>query len=77
MRKARRTYPNLASYLEGTGQTQHQLAQRLGMSQPAISKLVRGLLQPSLHEALRISRIVGVPVESLVTRGDDIPVEKS
>lgn len=77
MKKQHRTYPNLASYLEGTGLTQVELARKLGVSQPIISKLVRGLCQPSLHEALRISRLTGVPVESLVTRGADIPVEKS
>lgn len=65
---ARRTYPNLRSYLKGTGQTQADLAARLGKSQPFISKLLNGLIQPSLHEALRISERCGVPVESLVTR---------
>lgn len=64
----RRTYPNLTSYLDSTGTTQAALADRLGRSQAFISKLVNGITQPSLDEALRISRICRVPVESLVTR---------
>ena len=64
----RRTYPNLTSYLEATGQTQAELAHRLDKSQAFISKLVNGLVQPSLDEALRIAHICRVPVESLVTR---------
>lgn len=64
----RRTYPNLTSYLEAEGLTQAELAVKLRRSQAYISKLVNGLQQPSLDEALRISRVCRVPVESLVTR---------
>ena len=64
----RRTYPNLTSYLEDTGLTQAELAVKLDRSQAFISKLVNGIQQPSLDEALRIARICRVPVESLVTR---------
>lgn len=74
MRKSiRRTYPDLTAYLDATGQTQAQLAAKLGRSQPFISKLLRGLAQPSLGEALRIASEVGVPVESLVSRERNIP----
>jgi transcriptional regulator with XRE-family HTH domain len=73
----RRTYPNLTRYLEDTRQTQAQLAARLGRSQAFISKLVRGLIQPSLDEALRISTEIGVPVESLVSRERNIPTGKT
>lgn len=74
---ARRTYPNLSTYLRDTGKTQAQLALDLGRSQGYISKLVRGLLQPSLDEALSISAQLGIPVESLVSRERNILVEKS
>jgi transcriptional regulator with XRE-family HTH domain len=40
----------------------------LHRSQAYVSKLVNGLQQPSLNEALRIANLCGVPVESLVTR---------
>lgn len=65
---SRRTYPNLVAYLEGTGQTQAQLAARLERSQAFVSKLVNGLAQPSLDEALRVASICRIPVESLVSR---------
>jgi transcriptional regulator with XRE-family HTH domain len=65
---ATRTYPNLTAYLESTGLTQAELATKLQRSQAYISKLVNGLQQPSLDEALRIARVCRVPVESLVTR---------
>lgn len=65
---ARRTYPNLTAYLDDTGQNQVELAARLRRSQAFVSKLVNGLAQPSLHEALRIARICRIPVESLVSR---------
>lgn len=75
-RTAQRTYANIASYLEQTGITQAELATILGRSQAFVSKLVNGLSQPSLHEALRISRKIGIPVETLVSRGGNIPVGK-
>lgn len=62
----RRTYPNLRTYFDETGQTQEKLARRLGVSQAAISKIVNGKVEPSLELALRISRAAGVPLESLV-----------
>ena len=71
-----RTYPNLTAYLEGTNTTQVELAAKLNRSQAFISKLVNGITQPSLNEALRISRICRVPVESLVTRDVVMPEEK-
>ena len=65
-----RTYPSIAAYLDATGSTQVELAERLGISQAYLSKIARGLQQPSLDEALRISRILRVPVESLVSENN-------
>lgn len=76
-RTLRRTYPDLTSYLEATGQTQAELAAKLGKSQAFISKLRRGLIQPSLDEALRIASEIGIPVESLVSPRGNILAEKS
>jgi transcriptional regulator with XRE-family HTH domain len=67
-RKTLRTYENLSGYLDDTGSTQAELAGKLRKSQAYVSKLVNGLHQPPLHEALRIARLCRVPVESLVTR---------
>lgn len=69
-----RTFPDLATYLRASGLTQAQLAQRLQISQAYMSKLVRRLQQPSLDEALRISRLCRIPVESLVAQ-DSRPSE--
>jgi transcriptional regulator with XRE-family HTH domain len=65
---ALRTYPNITAYMKATGQSQVELAARLGRSQAFVSKLVNGLTQPSLTEALRIASICRIPVETLVTR---------
>jgi DNA-binding XRE family transcriptional regulator len=65
---AKRTYPSIAARMADTGETQAELAEILGVSQPYMSKIVRGLQQPGLDEALRIARIMRVPVESLVAR---------
>jgi transcriptional regulator with XRE-family HTH domain len=73
-RTFRRTYPNITAYLEATGQTQQELAAKLGKSQAFVSKLRRGLVQPSLDEALRISGELGIPVESLVSPRGNILV---
>jgi transcriptional regulator with XRE-family HTH domain len=72
----RRTYPDLVTFLEETGTTQVELAMRLGLSQPYMSRIVRGLQQPPLDLALQIARMARVPVESLVRADLDIPVQK-
>lgn len=72
----RRTYPNLATYLEETGTTQAELAERLGLSQGYLSRLIRGLQQPTLDLALVIARMTRIPIESLVRAESGIPAEK-
>jgi transcriptional regulator with XRE-family HTH domain len=62
----RRTYPNVTIFLAETGITQAKMAHDLGLSQGYISRLRRGLQQPPLDLALRISRYARVPIESLV-----------
>jgi DNA-binding XRE family transcriptional regulator len=64
----KRTYPNIAARIKATGETQAELAELLGVSQPFMSKIIRGIQQPSLDEALRIADKLRVPVESLVAR---------
>jgi transcriptional regulator with XRE-family HTH domain len=76
-RTAQTTYPNLLAFLEATGTTQVELAQLLRRSQGYISRLVNGIQQPSLDEALRIAKITGIPVESLAVRPRHMPVKKA
>jgi transcriptional regulator with XRE-family HTH domain len=65
---AKRTYPDLLTFLNENHLTQEQFARRLGISQSYMSKLIRGLQEPPLKLALRISRLARVPLESLVAR---------
>jgi transcriptional regulator with XRE-family HTH domain len=58
-----RRYCNLRDYLKGTGTTQRELAERVGVTQSAISMAANGH-SLSLGLAKRISAATGVPVES-------------
>lgn len=65
MRK-RLTHADLGAYLTASGLTQTQFAAALGVSQPTISRAVRGRgVHPAL--ALRIARVARVPLSSLVS----------
>jgi DNA-binding XRE family transcriptional regulator len=44
---------------------QWQLARRLRMSRPYVSRLCSGQIQPSMVAALRIAHCVGKPVEQI------------
>lgn len=67
-RKPRRTYPDLRTYFEESGETQVAFAGRLKRSQPWVSRIVNGQAEPSIEEALLISKLTGVPLESLIAR---------
>jgi transcriptional regulator with XRE-family HTH domain len=58
-------YNSLAAYLEDTGTTQYQLAAKLGISTPAMSRIVRGLQMPNPQLAMDIQELTGVTIESL------------
>lgn len=60
------TYKSLADYLAKTGQTQEELAEALGISQPAISGYIAGRAMPRPALALRIAAHTGVSVEALM-----------
>lgn len=59
-------YRNLAEYIKQGLETQEELATRLGVSQPTISRAKAGQ-SVSLRMAKRISAGTGVPLESLGT----------
>jgi DNA-binding XRE family transcriptional regulator len=44
---------------------QWQLARRLRMSRPYVSRLCSGQIQPSMVAALRIAHCVGKPIEQI------------
>jgi transcriptional regulator with XRE-family HTH domain len=66
----KRTYPSIAARIADTRETQAELAEKIGVSQAYMSKIIRGLQQPPLDDALRYARILRVPVESLVARAN-------
>jgi transcriptional regulator with XRE-family HTH domain len=59
-------YRTLADYLARAGETQTDLARRVGCSQAVISRVAAGLQAPSFRLALRISKAARVPVASLL-----------
>lgn len=59
-----RRYPNLAVYLMQTGDTMLDLAEAVGVTQPQISRIVRGLSIPRPALARKLSDHCGIPVES-------------
>lgn len=59
-------YLSVADYLEQTGKTQEELATRLGISRSHVSLIADRKRQPPLDLALKIVRVTGVPIESLV-----------
>lgn len=63
-----RTFPDLKTYLNETGETQERLAERLGITQSYMSKIVRNLQQPELKLALLIAKKTHVPLESLIRK---------
>lgn len=64
--KKRRQYRSLHEWLDRTGTPQYVLARLTGISEPALSMLLRGSRRCSLVKALRLSEVTGVPVENLV-----------
>lgn len=64
-RSARR-YRNLADYFTRSGDTQAQLAARLGVSQAQISRITSGFRVPRAALAFRLATYCNVPIESFV-----------
>jgi transcriptional regulator with XRE-family HTH domain len=63
-----RTYPDLKAYLDATKTTQETLATELGISQSYMSRIIRGIHQPTLPLALKIADHCAIPLEALVKR---------
>lgn len=66
--KPQRIFPNLKTYFEESDDTQMAFAARLNRSQSWVSRVVNGETEPSIEEALLISRMANVPLESLSVR---------
>jgi transcriptional regulator with XRE-family HTH domain len=60
----RRTYPDLATYLEDSGDTQAQVARAVGAQQAHISRIAAGELVPRPALAARIAKYARIPLDS-------------
>jgi transcriptional regulator with XRE-family HTH domain len=59
---SKRRYTSLADYLTRSGETQEQLAERVGYSQPSISLALKG--RGSFRLLKAIADATGVPLDS-------------
>jgi transcriptional regulator with XRE-family HTH domain len=59
---AKHRYTSLADYFHRSGETQEELAERIGMSQPTISLAKHG--RGSYKTLRKIAKATGVPLES-------------
>lgn len=56
----------LATYLENTGTSQTEFAKRVGVSQPTISDIIRGVHSPSVDLLKRIAKETRLSVDKLL-----------
>jgi putative transcriptional regulator len=54
------------------GMTQSQLADQVGVARVSILSIEKGHFIPTIETALRISRVLGVPVEEIFWIKDDL-----
>lgn len=66
-RRSKRTYPNLRTYFEKSGDNQAAFGTRVNRSQSWVSRVTTGELEPSLADALMVSEAARVPLESLIS----------
>ncbi|QOS99839.1 helix-turn-helix domain-containing protein [Brevibacterium sp. JNUCC-42] len=56
---------NLKGILEERGIKQKWLQERVGLSRTALNRVINGLSTPSLDAALRIAKVLEIPVEAI------------
>ena len=60
----------LADWFRRSHQSQHSLAERLGVSDATISRYVSGERQPSLRVAVQLAQATGLPVSAFLSSPD-------
>ena len=50
---------------EGAGQSQGELAERIGVTRQTVNAIEQGKYSPSLEVAFKIARVFGVPLEQV------------
>ena len=63
-RRHRPRYPDLATYIQRTGDTQRRIAEQIGVSQAYISRVKDGKLVPSPELAERLAAYAHIPLDS-------------
>jgi transcriptional regulator with XRE-family HTH domain len=63
-RRQKAQYPDLATYIRKTGDTQEAIARAVGVSQAAISRIVTGDHRPRPDLALRLAVYARIPLDS-------------
>ena len=63
---------NIYKRLKQRHMTQHELAARIGVHDPTMSKWMTGQRQPSAYALLRISRVLNVTMENLMEGVDNV-----
>ena len=67
----------IAQRRKGMGMTQLELANKMGVTDKAVSKWERNLSCPDIHSFPRLAEILHVSIEELMQSGTGAPVEKS
>ena len=62
---------NISALLKQKKMTQHELAARIHSHDDTVSRWMTGQRQPSSYALLRISRVLGVSMEFLMSGVDD------
>ena len=65
MVKPTRVTNRIRDLREGAGQSQGELAERIGVTRQTVNAIEQGKYSPSLEVAFKIARVFGVPLEQV------------
>jgi transcriptional regulator with XRE-family HTH domain len=60
----RPSFPDLATYIQKTGDTQEHIAAEIGVSQAHLSRIVAGQVVPRPRVAVALATYAKIPIES-------------
>jgi transcriptional regulator with XRE-family HTH domain len=61
---------NLKRIMDALDMNQLELSKRIGITQPAVSQLLNGVTDPSIHTIVKILKVIPCKFEQLVTIGE-------
>lgn len=65
-RRRVRRYPDLATYIDKTGDTQAAIALAVGTSQAHVSRIAAGRTMPQPELAQKLAAYAGIPLDSFI-----------